>query len=74
MDWDISGLDELVQRLAAAVDPERIVLFGSRARGDHGGESDFDILIVADSALPKGQRLKSAYPALRGFEAPVDLL
>ena len=29
-----SGLDDIVERLKHAYDPERIYLFGSRARGD----------------------------------------
>src|SRR3954469_2098083 len=33
---------ELVQRFA----PERIVLFGSRARGDHHPDSDYDVIMV----------------------------
>jgi predicted nucleotidyltransferase len=36
----------LVERLVAAANPERIILFGSRARGDHRPDSDFDVLVV----------------------------
>src|SRR6202035_2310656 len=31
---------------AVAADPVKIVLFGSRARGDAGPDSDFDFLVV----------------------------
>src|SRR4051812_36498090 len=34
--------EELVRRFA----PERIVLFGSRARGDHHPDSDYDVIMV----------------------------
>ena len=35
-------LAEIVRRLAAAYQPERIYLFGSKARGDAGPDSDDD--------------------------------
>ena len=41
------ALDELVQRLVKALDPQMIWLFGSRARGDARPDSDFDLLVVA---------------------------
>lgn len=31
----------------------RLCVFGSRARGDHGPESDFDILVVVDGKTPE---------------------
>jgi predicted nucleotidyltransferase len=37
-------LDEIVERLKAAYEPERIYIFGSRARGEGGLDSDHDIL------------------------------
>ena len=38
----------IVQRIADGVSPDAIWLFGSRARGDHDEQSDYDILVVAD--------------------------
>lgn len=46
-------LSEIVRRLVAAYEPERIYLFGSKARGDEGPDSDYDLLVVVpDGALP----------------------
>jgi predicted nucleotidyltransferase len=43
-------LQEAARRLAALPDVETIILFGSRARGDHTPNSDFDLcVLVADS-------------------------
>ena len=36
-------LAEIVRRLAEAYQPERIYLFGSKARGDEGPDSDYDL-------------------------------
>lgn len=38
----------MTQRLAAQFNPQRIVLFGSRARGDARPDSDVDLLVVLD--------------------------
>jgi predicted nucleotidyltransferase len=46
---------ELLERLVAAYQPERIYLFGSHTRGDAGPDSDIDLMIVVpDDAT--GQR------------------
>jgi uncharacterized protein len=41
-------IDELATRIAASERPWRIVLFGSRARGDAHAESDYDIIVEMD--------------------------
>jgi len=43
-DW----LPAIVGRIVRLVDPVRIILFGSRARGDARPDSDFDLLVVLD--------------------------
>src|SRR5258708_2994474 len=43
-------VDEVAARIAEAVRPWRIVLFGSRARGDSREDSDYDLLIEIDSS------------------------
>ena len=64
-----SGLDDIVERLKHAYDPERIYLFGSRARGDEGPDSDFDFLVVVpDDASRERRGSRLAYQALRGRE------
>lgn len=43
-------IQRIVERIVEAVKPVRIILFGSRARGDHGPESDIDLLVVYNGA------------------------
>lgn len=57
-------LDEIVARIVEAVDPDKIILFGSRARGDGSEHSDYDILIVSDSGVSRLQRTVPLYRAL----------
>jgi predicted nucleotidyltransferase len=68
-------LAELVRRLVAAFQPERIFLFGSKARGDAGPDSDYDLLVlVGDEAPPERRRSRLAYQALRGTRTAADVL
>lgn len=47
-------LEEIVGRLVAAFQPERIYLFGSTSRGDAGPDSDYDLMVVVESADDPG--------------------
>lgn len=40
-------LDDIVAQVRSVTEPERIVLFGSWARGEAGPDSDLDVLVVA---------------------------
>ncbi len=63
-----------MRRLVEALNPDRIILFGSRARGDHRPDSDLDLLIIRDSAEPRHRRTIRAYRALRGLGISKDIL
>jgi len=68
-------LVELLRRLVPAYQPERVYLFGSRARGEAGPESDYDLLLVVpDDAPPERRRSRLAYEALRGTGVAADVL
>ena len=70
-------LREIVRCLADAYHPLRIYLFGSKARGDAGPDSDYDLLlVVADDAPAQRQRSRLAYETLwrRGARGAVDAL
>jgi uncharacterized protein len=68
-------LDEIVRRLVETFEPERIYLFGSRARGEGGPDSDYDLMmVVRHSALPGLKREQLAYQVLRGVGAAKDAL
>jgi uncharacterized protein len=72
---DDQTLGEIVRRLADAYQPERIYLFGSRARGDYGPSSDYDLLVVVpDDAPPERRQDRFAYKELRDLEVPVSIL
>ena len=42
----MNDIQAVVDRIAAAYDPERVVLFGSHARGTATRDSDVDLLVI----------------------------
>lgn len=48
-------IDEVVRRIVEKMNPEKIILFGSHARGDAGPDSDLDLLVIMNV---KGLRRK----------------
>jgi uncharacterized protein len=72
---DDSMLERMIARLVAALGPERIYLFGSRARGDQTAGSDWDLLVVvSSSSLPRHARERVAFRALCGVGAAKDVV
>ena len=68
----------MVRAIVSAIDPDQIILFGSRARGTDRANSDVDLLIVhskpfsADSSRHKVT--VRAYQALSGMGVAKDIL
>ena len=70
-----SVLAEIVRRLVAAYEPDRVYLFGSKARGDAGPDSDYDlIVIVPDDAQPPRTSSRLAYEVLWGSGSAADVI
>jgi uncharacterized protein len=68
-------LAEVVSRLVRTFHPERIYLFGSRARGEAQADSDYDLMVlVPESADSSYGRARQAYMALLDVPLPMDIL
>lgn len=46
LDSEDKNLEEIVRRIVKTFNPERIVLFGSKVRGEADENSDVDLLVV----------------------------
>ncbi len=49
-------IDEMVRRIVERFEPERVILFGSRATGQAGLDSDADFLVVMRCAVSPSQQ------------------
>jgi predicted nucleotidyltransferase len=67
-------IDEAVATIASAARPERIVLFGSHARGDANDDSDLDLLVIERQVENRGSEMVRLRRALRPMRIPVDIL
>ena len=68
---DHRTLEDIVQRIVAVAQPDKIILFGSAARGDMGPNSDVDLLVVKDTEDTRGLAAR-IYRRLRGVRVAVD--
>jgi predicted nucleotidyltransferase len=64
----------MVRRIAAQFRPERIILFGSQARGDATRSSDVDLLVVMPVNGSKRDLRVALQMALRDVHFPRDIL
>jgi len=67
-------LREIVHRVCKVGHPRKIVLFGSRARGDARPDSDLDLLVIEDSTLPRYKRATRYRRALVGLFPAKDIV
>jgi predicted nucleotidyltransferase len=66
-------LEEMTRRIVEQFHPQRIVLFGSRARGTQQSSSDYDLLIIAPSNEPRWRRTMPIYLELARLSLPRDV-
>ena len=60
--------------LVQAAHPRRIILFGSQARGDASGNSDFDIMVVEERLANRFAEMVRLNRLIRSFDIAIDLL
>ena len=65
-------LDDIIRRVVEIAEPERIILFGSAARGEMGRHSDVDLLIVKEGGDAKLRA--RIYENLYGVPVAVDAI
>ena len=63
---------EIVARIRGSLRAKRIVLYGSRARGDGRADSDYDVLVVSESDEPRYRRSAPLYAALADLPVEVE--
>jgi predicted nucleotidyltransferase len=71
-------LDAMVEAIVSQLDPEKVILFGSRAQGEAGPDSDVDLVIIERENFGPGRSRRKELARIRRilsrFRVPKDLL
>ena len=70
----LAAIEDMARRIAEGFSPEKIILFGSHARGDGGEDSDIDLLVLFRDLENPRQRAVELYAALSGSALPKDIV
>ncbi|HBG49879.1 MAG TPA: hypothetical protein DDW90_10345 [Cyanobacteria bacterium UBA9971] len=66
-------LDKIIEAILKVVKPDKIILFGSQARGDARPDSDYDILIIKSGIENERKIAHSIYRILVDFDTPIGV-
>jgi predicted nucleotidyltransferase len=67
-------LADVIRCVVEAAQPDKIILFGSAARGEMGPNSDLDLLVIKGGKFNHWRLLTDIYRHLRGADAAVDVV
>ena len=70
----MTTLEAVLERIVAVAKPDRVILFGSAARGTAGPHSDLDFLVIKHGIPSRRQLAQTIYRALVGIRASVDVV
>lgn len=65
---------DMVRKIVRRFSPEKIILFGSHARGSAGPDSDVDLLVVMRMKGSKAKHELAIRETLRAFHVPKDVI
>jgi len=65
---------EITEKIIKGYNPEKIILFGSAAKGELRKDSDADFFIIKDTEERFFNRCRAVRRLIRGREIPVDII
>lgn len=68
------SINEMVRRIVEQFGPEKVILFGSHARGTAGPDSDVDLLVVLKVSNAKRKIQLQIRSALHDIRLPKDVI
>lgn len=70
---DQTTVEDIIERVVSAANPERIILFGSAATGTMTRNSDIDLLVITSKGH-RGKTTEQIYRRMTGAGYPVDVI
>jgi predicted nucleotidyltransferase len=67
-------IEKIARTIGQAAHAERVILFGSQARGTPVDSSDVDLLVIAESNQPRHKRSRDLYRRIRPYPFAMDIL
>ena len=67
-------LKQAIQRMVQFSAPDKIILFGSRAKGTNTEQSDYDICILKKNVTHRRKLAQKLYLSLSGLSFPADII
>ncbi len=67
-------LEHAIEIIVKVADPDQIILFGSRARGDAKQDSDYDICVIKSGISQRRKLTQQIYQSLFGVGVPVEII
>jgi len=68
------NLKEIIKRIVEEVDPDKIILFGSQAKGESKNWSDYDICVLKKDIKHRRKLAQRIYCKLFGVKVSVDII
>ncbi len=67
-------IEKVARRIGEHTQAQAVVLFGSHARGQAGADSDVDLLVIAESDLPRHKRSRQLHLLFKPYPFAMDIL
>lgn len=64
----------IVDSILKRISPSRVFLFGSRSRGEHNSESDYDICVLINEKVNRNHLAMELYKELSHFSKQIDII
>ena len=68
------SLKRAIQIIVEVAEPDKIILFGSHARGDESQDSDYDLLVLKRGERKQRALTQKIYMGFKDIGAPIDVI
>ena len=70
----LNDIEDVARKIGKKTEAQAVILFGSHARDQAGIHSDVDLLVIAESDLPRHKRSRQLHLMFKPYPFPMDIL